>query len=214
MDYLARRLIDSGWDVQAVQREIVRSETYQQSTQHPLQSSAIEIDAGNRLLWRQTVRRLDAEQYRDSLLVATGRLIKTVGGPSVSGTPARRSLYLRRMRNSSDEMLSTLDAPPGIVGTAKRDVTTTAPQSLMMMNNPRIMNVAKQVAARVRKETGPTRPADRGEAFIRRAHHILTAVDPEPQTVAWLKPLVDRGEQGEVDACHVLLNSNAFLFID
>ncbi len=58
-------------------------------------------------------------------------------------------------------MLSTLDAPPGIVGTAKRDVTTTATQSLMMLNNSRIMAVAKKFASRVRDEIGNVDSADR-----------------------------------------------------
>ncbi len=228
LDYLAKRFIDSGWDIQAIQREMVLSETYQQSAVHPDREHAMTIDAGNRWLWHKTVRRLDAEQYRDSLLVAMGKLVDHVGGPSIDGTAGRRSLYLRRYRNRSDEMLAALDAPPGIVGTAKRDVTTTATQSLLMLNSPRVLNVAAEFAARVRgqiesSKTSATRTPHASEkfatenesgAFVACATRMLTGLPPDDTLVALLSPLVCTGAQGEVDACHVLLNGNAFLFVD
>ncbi len=209
LDYLAKRFIDSGWDIQSVQREMVLSATYQQSAVNPDRENALAIDADNRLLWHKNVRRLDAEQYRDSLLVAMDKLIDRVGGPSIEGTAGRRSLYLRRYRNSSDEMLAALDAPPGIVGTAKRDVTTTATQSLMMLNSPRVIGVAESLADRVRREA-------RGDAraFVDRCHRILTGMAPDELVTEMLVPLVEQGPQGHVDACHVLLNSNAFLFVE
>ncbi len=141
-------------------------------------------------------------------------LIDQVGGPSISGTAGRRSLYLRRLRNSSDEMLATLDAPPGIVGTAKRDVTTTAPQSLMMLNNSRIMGVANKFALRVRGDLANVDPNDFALAYVRHAHRIITGLEIDDETERLLAPLAASGSQGEVDVCHVLLNSNAFLFID
>jgi hypothetical protein len=214
LDYLASRFVASGWDLQAVQREIVLSATYQQSSVHPEADRAMQLDADNRLLWHKSVRRLDAEQYRDSLLMAMNRMEYQVGGPSLSGTPPRRSLYLRRMRNSGDEMLTALDAPPGLVGTAKRDVTTTAPQSLMMMNSPRIMGVARQFAERVRADLGETAGDDFAPSFVRRAHRIIAGIPPQEHAVELLAPLVAQGESGQVDVCHILINSNAFLFID
>lgn len=214
LDYLAKRFIDSGWNMQAIQREIVCSKTYQQSARHPQEGTALGIDADNRLHWHHTVRRLDAEQYRDSLLVAMNSLKNRYGGPSVTGTPGRRSIYLRRLRNSADEMLNTLDAPTGLVGTAKRDVTTTAPQSLMMMNSPRILGVAKKFASRVRQETASQTSPERARAFVMRAHEIITGLPADPETLSLLTPMVDQGQQGEIDVCHVLINSNAFLFVD
>ena len=214
LDYLAARFIDSGWDIQAIQREIVMSATYQQSSVHPDADQAMTVDADNRLLWHKSVRRLDAEQFRDSLLVAMNTLDHQVGGPSVSGTPPRRSLYLQRMRNSGDEMLSTLDAPPGLVGTAKRDVTTTAPQSLMMINSPRMMEVARKFASRVRSDVSDSAGDDFAEAFVRRAQVIIAGVPAQEATIELLAPLVASGDVGQVDACHVLVNSNEFLFID
>ncbi|MGI9470943.1 MAG: PSD1 and planctomycete cytochrome C domain-containing protein, partial [Rubripirellula sp.] len=214
LDYLAKRFIDNGWNLQAIQREIVCSETYQQSANHPQHATALEIDASNRLHWHRTVRRLDAEQYRDSLLVAMQSLQNRYGGPSVAGTPGRRSIYLQRRRNSADEMLNTLDAPTGLVGTAKRDVTTTAPQSLMMMNSPRILGVAKKFASRVREDVASVPEADRNAAFVIHAHEIIAGLPPDDAIVALLEPMIRSGSQGEIDVCHILINSNAFLFID
>jgi hypothetical protein len=179
---------------------------------------AIEVDPTNRLLWHRTLRRVDAEQYRDSLLVAMGSLDYQIGGPAITGTGPRRSLYLRRMRNSVDEMLTALDAPPGLVGTAKRDVTTTAPQSLMMMNSSRIMGVANQFASRIRQEIKSKDREMTSEkfavGFIDRSHRVIAGIPASPETIELLKPLVESGEQGQVDVCHILINSNAFLFID
>ena len=214
LDYLAQEFVESGWNIQSIQRRMVTSATYQQSSVHPDEEAALEIDADNRLLWHKTVRRLDAEQYRDSLLVVMNSLIDHIGGPSISGTAGRRSLYLRRMRNSADEMLANLDAPPGLVGTAKRDVTTTAPQSLMMMNSPRILGVAKKFASRVAGDVKGIEPAKRSEAFVRRAHRLITAIEADDSAVEMLAPLAAAGSDGQIDVCHILLNSNAFLFVD
>ncbi len=221
LDYLSQRFIDSGWDIQAIQREMIESAAYRQSSVHPQAELALTVDPNNRLLWHKSVRRLDAEQFRDTLLVAMEGLIDQVGGPSIAGTGGRRSLYLRRFRNKGDEMLAALDAPPGVVGTAKRDQTTTAPQSLMMLNSPRMIGVAKSFATRVRGDIDrrPSAPAasargGREKAFICHAYQLLTGERPDAATVQLLAPLVAEGPSGEVDACHVLLNSNAFLYLD
>ncbi len=211
LDYLAQKLIESEWNIQAVQREILLSQTYRQSAIHPGADEAMQVDADNRLLWHHSVRRLDAEQFRDSLLVAMGTLLSQYGGPSLSGAPPRRTLYLQRKRNSGDEMLLLLDAPPGVVGTAKRDVTTTAPQSLMLINNTRITNVAKQFAERVRRDLGANYDA---VDFVNRAHLIVAGVTPPKEITNLLAAAIGTEGMSEADVCHVLLNNNAFLFVE
>ena len=214
LDYLAKSLIDSNWNIQELQREIVNSETYRQATDHPQLSRALEIDPDNRLHWHRTVQRLDAEQYRDSLLIAMNALQTQYGGPSVAGTPGRRSIYLQRKRNSSDEMLNALDSPNGLVGTAKRDVTTTAPQTLMMMNSPRIVNAAKSFAGHVRKQVLNIDEANRASAFVMLACEIISGMPADQKTIDLLAPLAANGQEGEADVCHILINSNSFLFIE
>ncbi len=80
LDYLASRLIESNWSLKSMHRLIVSSATWQQSTSRNAAAEA--IDAGNRLLWRGNRTRLDAETLRDSILLASGQLNDTVGGPS------------------------------------------------------------------------------------------------------------------------------------
>jgi hypothetical protein len=212
LDQLAKRLIESGWDIQIIQREIVLSASYRQAAIHPDADAARQIDSANRLVWHRTVRRLDAEQFRDTLLVAMDSMIDQVGGPSIEGTGGRRSLYLRRFRNKADQMLAALDAPPGVVGTAKRDQTITASQALMMLNNSRMISVAKSFAARVGRDVRGR--SDYSSEYVRRAHRILTGTDPDIETVQLLAPMVASGRDGELDVCHILLNSNAFLYVD
>ena len=214
LDYLSKSLIDSNWNIQLLQRKIVSSKTYQQSTHHPQQSKALEIDPNNRLHWHRTIQRMDAEQYRDALLVAMGALQMQYGGPSVAGTPGRRSIYLQRKRNSSDEMLNALDAPSGLVGTAKRDVTTTAPQALMMMNSPRVVGAAKSFANNVRRQVIHAEPSTRGVEFVKHAVEIISGMPANQKTIDLLAPLAASGPEGETDVCHILINSNAFLFIE
>jgi hypothetical protein len=214
LDYLATNLIESDWNIQQLQREIVCSQTYQQSANHPQQEKALVIDPNNRWHWHRTVRRLDAEQYRDSLLVAMDALQRQYGGPSVAGTPGRRSLYLQRKRNSNDEMLNALDAPSGLVGTAKRDVTTTAPQSLMMMNSPRIIGAANQFASSVRAKVSHVESSRRGAAFVNHAHEVISGLPADKEIIELLAPLAASSKEGEADVCHILINSNAFLFIE
>ena len=214
LDYLSKSLIDSNWNIQLLQREIVSSKTYQQSTNHPQQAKALEIDPNNRLHWHRTIARMDAEQYRDALLVAMGAMQMQYGGPSVPGTPARRSIYLQRKRNSSDEMLNALDAPSGLVGTAKRDVTTTAPQALMMLNSPRVIGAAKSFANNVRRKVSHAEQSTRGAAFVKHAVEIISGMPADQKTIDLLAPLAASGQEGQADVCHILINSNAFLFIE
>ena len=84
----------------------------------------------------------------------------------------------------------------------------------MLLNNSRILHVAKQIAARVRRELPAQSSADRGEAFVRRAYRLTTGLAADEATTRLLAELAESGASGEVDVCHVLLNSNQFLFVE
>ncbi|MEM9587096.1 MAG: PSD1 and planctomycete cytochrome C domain-containing protein [Planctomycetota bacterium] len=223
LDTLALELIDSGWDLKRLQRQLVLSRTYRQSSVHPDQEQGMLGDAQNRLLWHHPVRRLDAEQFRDSLLVSMGTLRRSIGGPSQSGAPPYRSIYMQRKRNQMDEMLGTLDAPTGVVGTAKRDVTITAPQTLMLLNNSRLISVANKIAEQTCRDLGQTAKAssithDQAWAFVDHAHELVTGMPIETiedqALVDALVQLASKGQSERADVCHVLINSNAFLFVE
>ena len=83
LDYLANRFVDGGWKWKPLHREIVLSSAYQQSSHSPLAKTGEEKDPDNKLLWKFSRRRLEAEEIRDGMLSVAGRLNPKEGGPSV-----------------------------------------------------------------------------------------------------------------------------------
>jgi hypothetical protein len=155
LDYLALRFTQEGWSVKRLIREIVLSRTYQLAS--AAQAEAISVDPENRLLWRHNRRRLDAEAIRDTILVVSGKLDRTEGGPTVKPhtaseygyvfDDARRSIYTPVFRNRLLELFEAFDfADPNLV-TGRRTLSTTVTQALYLTNNPFVMDQAR-IAAR------------------------------------------------------------------
>ena len=164
LDWLATEFIRRKWSLKDMHRLILLSSTYQQSTQ--VSSDAATKDPDNRLWSRFPVRRLEAEEIRDSLLFVSGQLDTTMGGSllkvknrgylfdhtSIDTTDyssLRRSLYLPVIRNNVFEMFQLLDFPDPAVPTGDRATTTVAPQALMMMNSDFVMQAADVLAGKV-----------------------------------------------------------------
>ena len=167
LDWLAKEFIHRNWSLKEMHRVILLSNTYQQSTL--VSSEAATADPDNRLWSRFPVRRLAAEEIRDSLLFVSGQLDATMGGSllkvknrgylfdhtSIDTTDynsPRRSLYLPVIRNNVFEMFQLLDFPDPAVPTGDRATTTVAPQALMMMNSDFVMQAADALAGRVLTE--------------------------------------------------------------
>jgi hypothetical protein len=168
LDWLSARFMDDGWDIKALHKLIVTSETFQQSS--AASKALLERDPDNERLARGPRARLAAEAIRDSALAASGLLTRTIGGPSVkpyqpaglweqSGTGKtymqqtgdklyRRSLYTFWRRTSPPPSMLAFDAPSREVCTAKRDVTSTPLQSLVLLNDPQFVEAARVLAAR------------------------------------------------------------------
>jgi len=106
-------------------------------------------DPENRLLWRFSPLRLDAEQARDAALMASGELDLTMGGPGVEASKPRRSIYTKKVRNTQDAFLASLDAPAGFQSIAERPATTTATQSLLMINGDWPLDRARAMALKL-----------------------------------------------------------------
>lgn len=151
LDWLTRRFIDEGWSIKKLHRLILTSETYRQSSLVQPTELTDKVDPSNTLLWRMEPHRLDAEQTRDTLLMLSGELKDTVSGPGVDANEPVRSMFTRKRRNSPDEFLTRFDAPPGFFSTAKRETTTTALQSLVMINGEWPLQRARAMAAKVLK---------------------------------------------------------------
>jgi len=154
LDWLTDKFVREGWSLKKLHREILTSAAYRQSAFHPDPSVGVRKDPENRLLWRGNIRRLDAEQIRDSLLAITGKLDPAVGGPSVDANQSRRSVYLRAHRNTRDPLLEVFDVPEGIQTNPQRNVTTTPVQALLLINGPYLIQQARLLADRLRSTCG------------------------------------------------------------
>ena len=172
LDWLACELMDHDWSLKSIHRLIVGSSTYRQASRVRPRGQAIDPD--NRLLWRQSRLRLDAELIRDAALAGSGLLTRTLGGPSVfppqpegvmnfgqmrrpwqadSGPNRyRRGLYTFFWRATPHPFLTTFDAPGGMQTCTRRLRSDTPLQALTLLNDPAFVEIASGLAARILKD--------------------------------------------------------------
>jgi len=152
LEYLSARLIESGWSLKALHREIMLSAAYALSTKHSEQHSA--VDPENRLFWRANLSpRLDAESLRDSMLFVAGRLSLESGGSPLPLDDAntRRTIYGYVGRTILDPMLSLFDFPNPNNTSEQRSVTLGPMQRLYFMNNEFVARQADAFAERIKR---------------------------------------------------------------
>ena len=209
LDYLAAEFMASGWRMKELHRAIMTSRAYRQSSR-ATNPQALAVDSDNALLWRQRLRRVDAEIIRDAMLSVSGQLNAKQGGPSVFPTlsqethsgqdaagkgwqdsPAeeqnRRSVYLTVKRGLKIPLLESLDFANSTSPAGIRPVTTTAPQALMLLNDRFVEAQATTLAARVTQEGG-------GDfaAMVTRAFQLALQRDPtESERLAVERLLAD-----------------------
>ncbi len=171
LDYLTVKFVQSGWDVKALVKHIVLSNTYQQSS--VASESAFQADPENRLLSRGSRFRMDSEMIRDQILATSGLLVETMFGKSVkppqpaglwkavsmpSSYPRtyapdsgdkmyRRSVYTFWKRGMPPPQMSILNAPGREECTARRERTNTPLQALLLLNEPEYLKAARKLAA-------------------------------------------------------------------
>jgi hypothetical protein len=220
LDWLATELVRREWRLKPLHKLIVTSDTYQQATSA---DHAAKADPQNKLLWRMSKRRLEAEAIRDSVLTAAGTLNRAVGGPSVKvplepevydllfteGEPdglwlvtpdanehARRSIYLFSKRNVRLPLFEAFDQPDTLNSCAVRPVSTYAPQALILMNSPFVHDQAKALAAALAKEVPGA--AQRAEALYRRAVGRAPTADEARLALEFLRQQADtvRAQKG------------------
>jgi mono/diheme cytochrome c family protein len=175
LDYLATRLTGDGWSIRRLIKHIVMTEAFRQSGKTV--EEAAQIDPENRLIHHHPTRRLDAESIRDSVLATSGRLDRTLYGPSTqpyrenpqeyrklfSGPldgDGRRSIYIKVTRHEGDKFLGLFDFPEPGLTRGRRDVTNVPGQSLALLNDPFVYEQAGLWAGRVIEED---RTDDRAE---------------------------------------------------
>jgi len=184
LDWLAAELVSGGWSIRHVERLILTSHTYRQSSRPLAAGSAPQIDPLNTLLWRGPRRRLDAEQVRDSALLIAGSLDPARHGPGVPPTAPRRGIYTRQMRNTRDPLFDAFDGADAYLSTPVRNVTTTPTQALFLVNGDWMLARAEELAARIDSQTAPdasgspTRPDAESRAAAAAAAVWGPGVDP------------------------------------
>ncbi|MDZ4687835.1 MAG: PSD1 and planctomycete cytochrome C domain-containing protein [Planctomycetaceae bacterium] len=223
LDWLAAEFVHSGWQLKSLQRLIVTSATYRQTSARRDDLDA--IDADNHWLGRMPVRRLEAEVIRDSLLQLAGRLSDKQFGVPVPITPDdvgqvvvgvdtrdsagrptgkviplgeeeyRRSVYVTVRRTLPLGMLEPFDVPVMAPNCEQRALSTVAPQSLLLMNNAFVVDQALAMAERIRSEAG-----DDPAAQFDRAWMLIFSRSPEP--AEWEQGLTYLREQIQYLTAH------------
>jgi hypothetical protein len=172
LEYLASEFVKNGMSIKKLQREIMLSAVYQLSTADDKEASA--KDSGDRLYWRASRKRMDAEQLRDSILQVAGHLDDSIGGPSKALTPdyRRRTVYGQVSRYKLDSYLQLFDFPSPNISAEKRFTTTVPLQRLFLMNSDFVQLEAEALYKRVAAE-----PDNR--ARIRKLYSLVYGRDPK-----------------------------------
>jgi hypothetical protein len=216
LDWLATEFVRTGWDTRAMQRLIVTSATYRQDSK--VTAALLERDPENRLLARGPRVRLPAEMIRDTALAASGLLNGEIGGPSVlpyqpkglweemafgEGFSAqsyeqsrgkdlyRRGMYTFWKRTVPPASLATFDAPDREKCTARRTLTNTPLQALVLMNDPTFVEASRALAQRTLVEGGRDDNSRLAYAF-----RLATARKPTGAETGVLKDLLKTRRAG------------------
>jgi hypothetical protein len=238
LDYLAAELRDGGWSVKSLHRLILASAAYQRGSTD--EDSALAADPDNRLYWRVTRRRLDAESLRDALLSTGERLdlrrprqhpfphINTWGWTQhtpfkdVYATP-HRSVYLMTQRIQRHPFLALFDGPDTNTTTDDRTSSIVPLQALFFLNSPQMQGEAGAFAERLIASSPETRlrlqlayelcysrPPTAGE--IAGSENYLAAYAARLNATGKSPAAAERGAW--LSLARVLLSANEFLYID
>jgi len=234
----------SGWSIKAMHRLIVNSATYQQSSKvrnpeftvrrQDNPQSAIRnpqsIDPQNRLLWRFSRRRLEAEEIRDAMLAISGRLNRKAHGPSVfvlvdpeltkllykpsqwqvtadRNEHDRRSIYLFAKRNLKLPFMDVFDQPDLQTSCPSRESSTHAPQALELLNGRFSNELATAFTRRMRREAGDDHLRQIQLAYVLTASRV-----PSPTELRLSLKFLD--QQPLREFALAMFNLNAFLYVE
>lgn len=244
LDWLAVDLMRNDWKLKRLHKLIVMSKTYRQSSDGKPNAA----DPDNRLLGKQNRKRLEAEAIRDAMLAASGELNRAVGGPGVrvplepevydliftEGEPdglwtvtkdpkqhVRRSIYLFAKRNVRLPLFEAFDQPDTLTPCTGRNISTFAPQALILMNGPfardRSLALADSLMAESKDEaawmTGLYRRAI-GRAPTPAERATLAEFLKVQTADAMMRMPADAAARTALaDACRAVLNSNEFVYL-
>jgi Protein of unknown function (DUF1553) len=243
LEWLASDFMAHGWRLKRLHKLVMTSTVYRQSSQRHAKGD--HRDPENRLYWRKPIHRLDAEVIRDAMLCASGALNENMFGPpvpvrpdvhgqivvgvdktqgdnkmpvevSLKGEEFRRSVYIQVRRSRPLAMLHAFDAPVMETNCEKRQSSTVATQSLMLMNSQFILDQAALFARRLRKD------AVDPPSQITRAWQLAFSRSPTANELAgaleFLSSQATAKPKDELqpltNVCQALLSANEFLYVD
>lgn len=187
LDFLAQRFIDSGGSIKETLKLMVSSKAFQRSAH--ASEAATQKDPENKLLSHWSIRRLEAEAIRDSIVTLSGKLDTTLYGESVGSGDPRRSIYVKVIRNALDPFLTTFDAPVPFATRGKRDTTNVPAQSLTLLNDNKVIDWSRNWATYVVHD-GKDRTDDlRVRQMFRQAYSREATDDEVKQSLAYLAVL-------------------------
>ena len=219
-------LADAGaFSLKRLHRLLITSATYRQSS--TLNPIAIKLDATNRLVWRMSPHRLEAEAVRDAMLAVAGELNTEIGGKGYSDVNShffkgtqfydpidltgyashRRTVYRMWARGGRSPFLDTFDCPDPSTTTPRRSVTVTPLQALSLLNNSFSLRMADCFANRLAKEANSS-----PDSQIGRAYHLLFGREPDAVELTLGREFIAR--RGLAAFCRAMWNSSEFLFVD
>jgi Protein of unknown function (DUF1549)/Protein of unknown function (DUF1553)/Planctomycete cytochrome C len=233
LDWLSRIFVESGWSVKDLHRLIMKTAAYQQSSRISEGIGGMPdpriIDPENRLFWRANIQRLEAEEIRDAMLSAGGWLEQTIGGKTIPlrnrefvfnhtskdattyETP-RRALYLPIIRNHLYDMLEQFDYPDPTMPTGSRNSTVVAPQALIMLNAPVVLEASMQLAKKLeRLKTNPER--------VDEVYLLLFSRPPTEKESREILDLLGKFRESEESlrawalVCQTLIGTNEFIYL-
>ncbi|MGY8652216.1 MAG: PSD1 and planctomycete cytochrome C domain-containing protein [Verrucomicrobiia bacterium] len=219
LDFLATELIDGGWRLKTLHKQIMLSATYRQSSE--FDPARAEIDPENRWLWRRVPRRLEAEALRDSMLFVSGVLEDRMYGPgTLSEASNRRSIYFMIKRSKLVPMMQVFDAPEPLVSQGSRPSTTIAPQALTFMNSPHVRKYAEGLAGRIGSGKSIEEAVDKGfQIALGRPPNKIERLE----NAAFVKEQMQSYEKADsknaraaalADFCQILMSLNEFAYVE
>ena len=244
LDYLALEFINDGWSVKRLIRRIMLSSTYQMASASAESTAraASATDPQNMLYHRANLKRLEGEAIRDAILSISGRLDKTLHGPSIPvhltafmqgrGRPkasgpidgdGRRSIYISVRRNFLSPLMLAFDTPSPASTVGSRNVSNVPAQALILMNDPFVVEQSHAWAKRVLslKDLAPEERIERMylEAFAREptpaeAGAAIGFVRSQSQEYGIAADATSMDERVWADLAHVLFNVKEFVFVN